>query len=166
MLLSYAVIVEGAQQDTTRGQSEMRMARIFILATISMLLIVGLSACQTTKSPQSKAANISAGDVSGTWIGECFGWCQSTKVILKVKQNGNNLAGTIQTENTPKFGTEEKPILRGQISGRDISFDVLGNTGELGQVRLELSEDGRTLDGIGGHQGGFGLRFHRAPSNG
>lgn len=97
-------------------------------------------------------------DVVGTWKGQCFG-CAARAFTLKLAQNGSELTGTIQAEGTPNFGDDEKPLLNGKIAGRKVTFQARGNPGDLVDVEVTLSRDGKTMSGNGAYRGSFGLKF-------
>ena len=99
-------------------------------------------------------------DVAGTWKGQCFR-CAARGFTLKLIQNGNDLTGTIQTEGTPNFGDDEKPLLIGKLAGRKVTFQVRGNPGDLFDVEMTLSRDGKTMSGNGSYRDTFGLKFTR-----
>ena len=99
-------------------------------------------------------------DVTGTWRGQCFG-CAARAFTLKLAQSGGDLTGTIQTEGTPNFGDDEKPLLNGKVKARTVTFEIRGNPGDRFDVELTLGRDGKTLSGTGSYRGSFGLKFTR-----
>ena len=131
------------------------LCKVLFFATLA-LVITFTSAC-TTVAQEIARESI---DVSGNWTGECFG-CAARAFTLKLTQNGEVLTGTIKTEGAPNFGDDEKSISDGKLSKRKITFWVKGNPGDIFEVELTLSRDGKTMSGYGYYRGSFSLKFTR-----
>jgi len=134
----------------------MRSNRPAGLALLGVVFIIAAACAGPTASP-SGAADI---DVTGEWMGECFG-CAARRFTLVLSQAGTAATGTIKTEGAPNFGDAVKPILNGKVSGRKLGFQAKGDPGDLFDVDLTASPDGRVLSGTGQYRGSFGLRFTR-----
>ncbi len=102
-----------------------------------------------------------AADFGGVWVGECND-CAATKFILKLTRSETDLSGTIQIDGTNSFGDGEKKLDTVEAEGRKIEFTVYGDSGDLFEVELKISADGKSLTGDGYYgSGNFGLTFER-----
>ena len=125
------------------------------------LLAVGLTGIAFAQSPASTSGSTSI-NVSGEWKGECDR-CAARGFTLALSHVGTNLTGTIKTEGTPTFGDSVKPLLNAKVSGSKFQFEAKGDAGDLFNVELTASSDGRALNGNGCYRGScFGLRFSPA----
>ena len=61
-------------------------------------------------------------------------------VSLKLAQQGSAVTGTISMEHSVRFGAGEKPIEKGQVSGRTFSFEAQGEASRL-RPTLTIEDD-------------------------
>lgn len=126
------------------------------LALIGIVFVVALafSGAQAQDAPR---------DLAGRWTGQCYN-CPVRSFILVLRQDGEQLAGMLQAIGRTGLGEKEMPLVTGKISGRSVSFRVIGADGMALDSTLTLSRDGQTMEGQGRHRASFGLSFSRAGS--
>lgn len=124
------------------------------LLAIILALILSSAACAPT------VAIAPSVDLGGRWTGECNG-CVATGFTLVLSQKGPDITGTINVTGTRTFGDGEKPILKGKVAGRTVTFQVRGDPGDVFDVDLTASADGTTMEGFGYYGSSFGLGFTR-----
>lgn len=121
---------------------------------IGFLLILTITGASAQDAPR---------DVTGRWTGQCYN-CPVRSFILVLRQDGEQLTGMLQAIGRSGLGEKEMPLVTGKISGRSVSFRVIGADGMALDSSLTLSRDGQTLEGQGRHRASFGLSFSRAGS--
>ena len=117
---------------------------------IGLSLLLAACAAETGPPP----------DVSGRWTGQCVN-CPVRAFGLELRQSGDQLSGTLQPSGRSGLGERPMPLLNGRITGRSVSFRVVGADGIPMEAELRVSGDGRSLEGQGRHRAGFGLSFTR-----
>lgn len=112
----------------------------------------------TQDAPKQAIEAKSTPALTSSWSGSCFR-CAATGFTLKLVESGDTVTGTMKAGGTPNFGDGEKPILNGKISKGKITFQVKGDPGDLAEIELTKSRDGKTMSGYGYYRGSFGLKF-------
>lgn len=124
------------------------------LSAVVMVLVGHLAGCASSP-PAPPSVN-----VTGRWTGQCFG-CQATGITLVLSQNGDNVTGAAVAAGRHAFGDSQKPIVDGKVSGRSVSFQVRGDPGDFFTANMDVTPDGKTMEGAGDYRGRFGLKFKR-----
>lgn len=122
---------------------------------ILMMSIIALFALNTAAAGQN---------VSGTWVGGCGG-CGASKITLTLQQSGSKVTGRMQVDGIDNFGDGAYRVRQGSIDDGYIEFFVFGQAldgdSDSFDVKLFLSDDGKTMNGDGYYGKDFSLSFGR-----
>lgn len=94
-----------------------RLFRVPVLSAAAVLLVVTTVVWSQTPATQPAGA-------TGTWKWTTQGFGGDQETILKLKQEGDKLTGTISG-----IGGEESPISDGAVKGQDVTFKVVRDFG-------------------------------------
>ena len=123
------------------------------MAALTAALLLAASCVPTDSGPPP--------DVTGRWTGQCSD-CPVRAFHLVLKQDGEQLTGSLRPVGRSGLGESELPLRNGKIAGRAVSFRVDGADGVAMDADLRVGADGRTMTGQGRHRAMFGLSFSRA----
>jgi Tfp pilus tip-associated adhesin PilY1 len=123
-----------------------------------LLLVLAVAGCASGMDTAMPAAPPAT--VAGRWTGQCFN-CQATGFTMVLNQNGADVTGTVIAAGRHAFGDSAKPIINGRVRGNRFTFEAKGDPGDLWQVDVTTTPDGKTMEGTGYYNGSFGLRFTR-----
>ncbi|MBI3706539.1 MAG: hypothetical protein HY246_02460 [Proteobacteria bacterium] len=129
-----------------------RIAAWIVAAALSAAVVAAGDAAAQTEPPQN---------VAGRWTGQCYN-CPVRAFSLVLSQSGEQLTGNLQASGRTGLGEKEMPLVSGRVSGRSVTFRVIGADGITLDSRLTVSRDGKTMEGQGQHRAAFGLTFVRA----
>lgn len=124
------------------------------VASLALLaLVLGAVGCASVDTGTPR-------DVSGTWTGQCDN-CPVRSFRLIVKQEGEQVSGTLQATGQSGLGENEMPLAAGKVVGSAVTFETVGRDRVPLVVNLRVSGDGKTMTGQGRHRAPFGLSFTR-----
>lgn len=136
------------------------LVSVFLVVS-SVCVVPAYAQEQTVKlAPPSSDDTV---DLNGAWKGWCRE-CRAEDFFLSLSQTEQGAAGgTIRITGPVSFGNGEKRISKGVVSGRKITFESTGDSGNVFFVELKVSSNGKKMTGNGTYKGKtFYLSFERS----